>query len=1103
MMEPVRKLAAIMLTDIVGYSRLMNEDELGALDLLGQSRNLQKPLVDKHRGSWVKEMGDGVFLVFDSVVDAVWCAFEIHRQAKDIPLLEYKIVIHSGEVTLTPGDLFGDDVNQTARLEQYAEASSILISEKAAAELKNIKSIATVYLGRFSLKNITEPVSLYAIASDELSVPDLAPEEIQMREDEFPSPTIDPVVEEARSLIESRLSSDQLTVNYLSREVGLSRPQLYRRIRAATGFSPSDWIRELRLSKATELLGSQGMTVSEAAYQSGFNNLSYFSKCFRQRYGVLPSAYSKTTKRTVPSVPAAVNDFIGREKELADVLSLLQRTRLLTLTGSGGTGKTRLALELLRQHGGQFGEGAYFVQLAPVMSARQVIPKVAQVLRIQQDPITRTIDSVIQYIDSSPLLIVLDNFEHVMAAAQEVAALLEACPALKFLVTSRAVLNLRGETEYSVPQLEVPDQQLSRQLEDVQHFPSISLFVNRGRSILPKFELTADNVVAVIEICRRLDGLPLALELAAMRLKLFSPDALLKRLDRKLDILSSSSDDIPNRHKTLRSAIDWSYSLLDPQEQTLFRRLSIFSGGCTLEAAEEICFQGYEEQFDIVDQLSSLVDKSLIYRLDQEDGEPRFYMLETLKAYGQDRLEKSLERKDIQQKYVDHYQQWLKSKGKELTSEEQVEACRAIDVELDNIRALLQWAEQEDQGNLGLDIATSVWRFWNIRSMMREGHNWLTRLLQLPNLQNDSTVRCDALNACGIMVGLTGYVVESDNFLNQSVEIARKIGYKKGLTHALNHLSWTNLIRTKFTYAQELGREALEVSIKVNDQRSISVSKNNLAWTYFQQARLTEAMRTIREAATIRQKTGDLRGFAYCLTNEAYFGISCGKNELADENTLKALEILQPLEDALLQAWTTTVSAMNNYWTNNLQLAKSQIESALPKWKFTGTKVGVGVSYWLCAKLAWHTGNIDQVNEWIRKIEDKNYVLETDLRLKVRLLQAQLMATNDGFKLAQTSLQEIITAENFILLPANFELLADFLLQKGELTTGLTFLAWSSQFRNQRRIPLPPIDQPYIERLESAYQDRLSKEEYKTIWSQGVRLSMADCVAQLGKTILK
>ena len=368
------------------------------------------------------------------------------------------------------------------------------------------------------------------------------------------------------------------------------------------------------------------------------------------------------------------------------------------------------------------------------------------------------------------------------------------------------------------------------------------------------------NKQVITDICSNLDGLPLALELAAARMKIFSPEALLRRLSGNLDILKSNAPQQPDRHRTLRNAIDWSYSLLAPEEQTLFRRLSILSGGCTIEAAEVICFHDYVQNLDIIDVFASLVDKSLLQREDQPDGEPRFFMLETLKAFGQDRLQKALEKNQITDRYVNFYSDKLKDSDRHLTGSSQRSWLDQIDIELDNIRAVLSYFEKEGKSNEGLEFAVSFWRFWAIRTMMREGSDWFNRMLAIPTLEPESIIRCKALNSYGVLFGLTQKVLNALNVFEQSLVMARNLDYQQGIAQALKYISWIHYFQCNFELYEKYSTEALELHQQLGNTRDIASIHNNTANTSRIKGNLIESLHLHQQAANLMRSIGDMRG---------------------------------------------------------------------------------------------------------------------------------------------------------------------------------------------------------------------------------------------------
>jgi predicted ATPase/DNA-binding CsgD family transcriptional regulator len=437
------------------------------------------------------------------------------------------------------------------------------------------------------------------------------------------------------------------------------------------------------------------------------------SRLFQLVSSDLPATFPplKTLDIYPNNLPVQLTPFLGREQELIAIQHLLRRkkVRLLTLTGPGGIGKTRLGLQAAAELADHFANGVYFVNLAPISDPMLVLPTIADTLSLREaagQPMPEYLKAQLQ---EKQMLLLLDNFEQVVKAAESVIDLLVACPRLKVLVTSREVLHIRAEHEFTVPPLSLPDLKDLPGLTALSQNAAVVLFVQRAQATKLDFQLTHANARAIVEICVRLDGLPLAIELAAARVKLLTPQALQARLNQRLQILTSASRDVPARQQTLRNTIEWSYHLLDSQEQQLFRRLSVFAGGCTLEAIEAISTALDENQRTggVLDRVSSLIDKSLFQRTEQESGEPRFEMLETIRAYGLEMLAASGELEIFQQAHARYYLALREKAQRELHGSHQAAWLQSLEQEHDNLRAATAWSLEQGKAEHSLEIAPS------------------------------------------------------------------------------------------------------------------------------------------------------------------------------------------------------------------------------------------------------------------------------------------------------------------------------------------------------------------------------------------------------------
>ncbi|MDP8922072.1 MAG: tetratricopeptide repeat protein [Chloroflexota bacterium] len=516
------------------------------------------------------------------------------------------------------------------------------------------------------------------------------------------------------------------------------------------------------------------------------------------------------------NLPVQPTPLLGREREVAAARERLLHpdVRLLTLTGPGGMGKTRLGLQVAADMVDHFGDGVFFVALAPISDIGLVAPTIAQTLGIRDAGARPLVETLQEFLRDRRMLLVLDNFEQVLGAAPVVADLLAASPGLKILLTSRAVLQVRGEHEFPVPPLALPDPKRPPPVEALSQYAAVRLFIERAAAVKPDFAISNENAPAVAEICARLDGLPLAIELAAARVRVLPPLAMLRRLERRLPLLTGGARDLPGRQQTLRGAIQWSYDLLTPEERRLFRRLAVFVGGCTLEAAEAVCNAEGDLDIDVLDGVGSLVAKSLLRLDEQGDAEPRLMMLETIREYALERLEATPgEAQALRRAHAEHY----------LAEAEDAERqfwdggdCRRwlerLEREHDNLRAVLAWSQgPTGERELGLRLAGALWWFWFVHSHYTEGRRWLETTLATSD-GVPASVRAKVLTATGQLERVQGDYDQGMVHLEQAAALCRDLGDERGLARALVELAFAHLFRGDDARAAALWEESLAVS---------------------------------------------------------------------------------------------------------------------------------------------------------------------------------------------------------------------------------------------------------------------------------------------------
>ena len=586
------------------------------------------------------------------------------------------------------------------------------------------------------------------------------------------------------------------------------------------------------------------------------------------------------------NLPAARTSFVGRERELDDVGRLLGETRLLTVTGPGGVGKTRLAVRAAA--GLADLTDVHFVDLSGVRDASAVAPIIAASLGVR-DAGPQPEEGLVNHLRDRELLLVLDNFEQVADAAGVVDRLLLGAPGVRVLVTSRRPLRLSGEQEYQLGPLSPPDPSVT-DLGALTASPAVRLFEARATAVLPAFAVTPDNAAAVAEIARRVDGLPLAIELAASRVKLMGPRELVLRMDRRLPLLTGGSRDLPERQRTLRAAIEWGHDLLEAGERRLFARLSVFGGGWRLSAAESICGPGLE--IGVLDGLDSLVDRSLVRHEPTTGGGVRFSMLETINEFATERLEASGEAADLRRRHAEFVGQLAEEAEPHFRREDQLWWLDRLEEEHDNVRAALDWAVEADAGEVALRISAALWRFWQLRGYVGEARGRLERILAMPSAQGRTAHRARALGALGgIIYWQTDFEAMAQPY-DEALAIAEELGDRRLLSRALYNSSFVSfLMRRDFDEQEGLLRRALEEA-EDDDlplKADVLMGLGYIPW--FQRGDWQAATSQIEQALAICREAGEVLRLGEVLASLAAIRLLAGDAAEATRILRGAIEI--------------------------------------------------------------------------------------------------------------------------------------------------------------------------------------------------------------------
>jgi predicted ATPase/class 3 adenylate cyclase/DNA-binding CsgD family transcriptional regulator len=679
----------------------------------------------------------------------------------------------------------------------------------------------------------------------------------------------------------------------------------------------------------------------------------------------------KTLDNSPNNLPIQATSLIGREKELAALLNLLQReeVRLLTLTGPGGTGKTRLGLQMAAELIDLFPDGVYFVNLAPINDSELAVPTLAQTFDIKETAEKPLLDMLKASLHWKHLLLLLDNFEQVVGAAVYVADLLATCPKLKVMVTSRTVLHVRGEQEFPVPPLAVPDPTHLPDLVKLSQYEAVALFIQRAQAVKPEFQVKNTNAPAVAEICVRLDGLPLAIELAAARIKLLPPQALLARLGQRLAVLTGGAKDVPARQQTLRNTIEWSYQLLDAQEQQLFRRLSAFVGGCTLEAIEAICnaLDNNNAAVSVLDGVASLIDKSLLQQTEQEGEEPRLVMLETVREYGLEALETSGEMEVTRQAHALYNLAMAEKAEPELGGPQQAVWLERLEREHENLRAALLWSLEHEKAETGLRLAGALHWFWMRRSYLSEGRKWLTSILELAEGVKPTHLRAKALAGAIGLAWLQGDYSVARALGEESVRLCRALENKRELAFSLMWLSFTTGSQGDQKTASVLAEESVTLFRQVQDRWGVAFALFCLAIATSNLHDYSLARSFYEESLALFRVSGDTWGVALSLVGLGVAAFAQGDYAVAHPLLEEGVVLLRAQRDKRDLALFMYYLGRLTRHEGDYQQAVALFEESLELYEELGHKPGIARVLCILGKMACDKGDYGQAGVQLKE----------------------------------------------------------------------------------------------------------------------------------------
>jgi len=606
----------------------------------------------------------------------------------------------------------------------------------------------------------------------------------------------------------------------------------------------------------------------------------------------------RTLDTTPNNLPTQLTSFVGREGDVIEAKRLLAGTRLLTLTGPGGIGKTRLSLQLAADLVQSFPDGVYFVPLSAVTDPDLIATAIAQSIGLSIAGNDRPLDAVLGHLRGKRVLLVLDNFEQLMPdGAPVVSGILRDSADVKAIVSSRAVLHVYGEQEFAVQPLRVPDVKALPSLAALSQYEGVKLFIDRAVASKHDFSVTIENAPAIAGICERVDGLPLAIELAAARVKLFSPQALLGRLETSLNVLAGGSRDLPSRQQTLRGAIAWSYDLLDEPQRRLFARFSVFARGANLEQVEAVCGPASELGVDVLAGLDELADQSLLRRLPDFD-EPRLLMLHVMREYAAEKLDQSGESELIHDRLAVAYQELAEAAEPHLFGSDQKKWLDRLEMDYDNFRAAFDWAQAKGDALRAMCLGSAFWRFWQMRGHLREGRARLEAVLSMPTSRDHVEERATALEAAGGIAYWQGDMPATQIFYDESLALVREGGNPERIANALYNDSFpSNVTGKDIPKARALLEEALPIYRQLGDEPGIAKCLWAIGQSYAQTNDDVLAVQSLDEAASFFRKQGNRFGLGWALFLRGLLAIKVGDLTPGRELAVEALRIFADAND--------------------------------------------------------------------------------------------------------------------------------------------------------------------------------------------------------------
>ncbi len=784
------------------------------------------------------------------------------------------------------------------------------------------------------------------------------------------------------------------------------------------------------------------------------------------------------------NLPKVLTSFIGREKEIQELKSLLTKYRLITLTGPGGTGKTRLSIQTAREVQNQFRDGVIWVPLASVLDPEIVAYSIAKHLGLKEDPLLDMDEVLVRFFKPKQALLVLDNYEQIVKAADIIGQLLEVCAELQILVSSRVVLQIAGEKEYQVPPLSLPKLNGSNSLEKLEKVPSIVLFTERANASRRNFQLSNDNITAVAEICIRLDGLPLAIELAAARTKIFKPQALLERLNKSLDLLKGSGK-LPERHQTLRQTIAWSYNLLDSEEKELFQKSAVFVGGCTMEALEIVCGSDDLANWDVIDGVMALVDKSLLQSEETED-DTRFFMLETIREFAVEALNNAPNVREQKMAHIHYFLELAEEAGPHFRGPEADYWTKKLSYDEANCRAVIDYSIELDEIQLAYRMIQALQNFWSYKFMPNEAIQLIERVVAIPvaeKLFPDRQKIKQMLARYYLWLPLAGKAV---NILEENLRYWEQHGDKKQLGLALNDLGWGYdwMFRTQENL--KLSSKARAIFEELNETIPFIASLVNISVAFCRQGKPGKSLPLVQRCLALNEEHGDIRRHVYISSFLGLIYFYQGKIESAESTLNEALKIIRSrgftFYENLVLCFLGYVYFAKSEFETCINIAREIEKRSL----VFNSKWGMLAAYQNYALAALGKKQLDEANHWGEKLEKLRRIMQAEhVGQRVDVIIGKIAAEEgDSVRIQQCIrklMQNEIENESYSGFIPGLEISARFAERNGNYEVSAQLFYNAQALRKELETPIFQSEASIYTILEQRLRDQLETKKLEAI----------------------